>query len=94
MTNWTEGVELRDGSLRFDPGRPAPERVPPGYARDAADAWRLNLAVEAGPCAERETRPCVHGKARWYCRRRDVYCNPAACCRCQGLIAAPGEVSL
>lgn len=85
-TALTEGVEMRDGSLRFDPGRPPPETVPPGYERDAADAWRLNLQVNMGPCVERTKRACVHGRERWYCERRITYVNPAACCRCQGLL--------
>jgi hypothetical protein len=94
MTNWTEGVEMRDGSLRFDPGHEPPASVPAGYARDVADPWRLRLVVEPAPCVVRITRHCIHGSARLYCERRAVYVNAAACCRCQGLIAAPGEVSL
>lgn len=88
MSTATQGVEVRDGSLRFDPGYPPPSEVPPGYERDAADPWRLNLQVNPQACGARSERACVRGFRRWYCTRRDTYCNPAACCRCQGLLAA------
>lgn len=89
-TAWTEGVELPDGALHFDPGNPPPETVPPGYRLDPTDPWTFRLAVEPGPCADRESRACVHGRKRSYCRRREVYATPAACCRCQGRLETLG----
>jgi len=89
-----QGVEMPDGSLRFDPGLPVPD-VPPGYERDRCDAWRLVPTTVPDDCPERAVKTCIHGRRqRWYCNRKNVYTNTAACCRCQGLIAAPGEVSL
>lgn len=80
-------IELRDGSLRYDPGLPAPAAIPAGYRRDDADPWRFVLTVKPAPCESRSSRPCVFGRRRrWFCARRDVYVNPAACCRCQGVL--------
>lgn len=85
MTQSAQAVELRDGSLRFDPGGPRPD-VPKGYAQDPGDPWRLTLKVVPGPCPERRVTPCAQGPARWRCRREDRYTNPGICCRCQGLL--------
>lgn len=85
MTSASQAVELRDGSLRFDPGGPVPE-VPPGYSRDTVQPWRMNLTAVPNACADRRTTPCRHGLARWWCRRDSLPVNPGACCRCQGIL--------